>query len=110
MSPEAMNKLADEYTLSNGLINYLYCFRNYLSDITGMDNTGFSSSADFGNTSGGQETLQSTTVDSQPQGHLEITPAERDALLAKYNEQVYNTCNHSYCYYYNYLIIMLVRC
>jgi hypothetical protein len=36
MSAEAMSKLADTYTLSNGLINYLYLFRSYLNDITGM--------------------------------------------------------------------------
>lgn len=36
MSAEAMSKLADTYTLSNGLVNYLYLFRSYLSDITGM--------------------------------------------------------------------------
>lgn len=33
MSPEAMNKLADQYTLSNGLVNYLLLFRQYLSDM-----------------------------------------------------------------------------
>ena len=35
MSSESMNKLADEYILSNGMVNYLYCFRNYLGDVTG---------------------------------------------------------------------------
>ncbi len=32
-----MNKLADDYVLSNGLVNYLYCFRNYLSDKPEID-------------------------------------------------------------------------
>lgn len=31
MSPEAMNKLADEYTYSNGLVDYLACFRTFLN-------------------------------------------------------------------------------
>eukprot|EP00601_Ochromonadales_sp_CCMP2298_P003722 CAMPEP_0173190152 /NCGR_PEP_ID=MMETSP1141-20130122/12190_1 /TAXON_ID=483371 /ORGANISM="non described non described, Strain CCMP2298" /LENGTH=684 /DNA_ID=CAMNT_0014114237 /DNA_START=268 /DNA_END=2322 /DNA_ORIENTATION=+ len=35
MSAEAMSKLADEYQLSNGLVNYLHLFRSYLNDITG---------------------------------------------------------------------------
>jgi hypothetical protein len=35
MSPEAMNKLADTYTLSNGLVNYLHLFRSYLNDVSG---------------------------------------------------------------------------
>eukprot|EP00597_Dinobryon_sp_UTEXLB2267_P001077 CAMPEP_0170069002 /NCGR_PEP_ID=MMETSP0019_2-20121128/7808_1 /TAXON_ID=98059 /ORGANISM="Dinobryon sp., Strain UTEXLB2267" /LENGTH=692 /DNA_ID=CAMNT_0010276873 /DNA_START=292 /DNA_END=2370 /DNA_ORIENTATION=- len=39
MSADAMNKLADEYILSNGLVNYLYCFRNYLNEMTGMEAT-----------------------------------------------------------------------
>lgn len=34
MSAEAMNKLADNYTLSNGLINYLLLFRNFLNGLT----------------------------------------------------------------------------
>lgn len=36
MTLDSMNKLADEYILSNGMVNYLYCFRNYLGDITGV--------------------------------------------------------------------------
>jgi hypothetical protein len=32
MSAEAMSKLADTYTLSNGLVNYLHLFRTYLND------------------------------------------------------------------------------
>lgn len=35
MTPEAMSKLADTYTLSNGLVNYLHLFRSYLNDISG---------------------------------------------------------------------------
>lgn len=34
MSIEGMNKLADQYTLSNGLINYLLLFRTYLHDLS----------------------------------------------------------------------------
>lgn len=34
MTPEAMNKLADQYTLSNGLVNYLLLFRQYLGELT----------------------------------------------------------------------------
>eukprot|EP00981_Chlorochromonas_danica_P013412 scaffold6314_cov273-Ochromonas_danica.AAC.25 len=30
LTPEGMNKLADQYTLSNGLVNYLMLFRSYL--------------------------------------------------------------------------------
>ena len=37
MDAESINKLADSYTLSNGLVNYLFCFRSYLSDMTGME-------------------------------------------------------------------------
>lgn len=33
MSPEAMSKLADMYTTSSGLIDYLSCFRNYLTSM-----------------------------------------------------------------------------
>ena len=33
-----MNKLAETYTLSNGLVNYLHLFRSYLNDITGAGN------------------------------------------------------------------------
>lgn len=33
MTAENMNRLADSYTLSNGLVNYLLCFRSYLGDI-----------------------------------------------------------------------------
>ena len=36
MSVESMNKLADDYILPNGMVNYLYCFRNYIGDITSM--------------------------------------------------------------------------
>lgn len=36
MTLDSMNKLADDYILSNGMVNYLYCFRNYLGDITSM--------------------------------------------------------------------------
>eukprot|EP01038_Epipyxis_sp_PR26KG_P007978 gene7978-10818_t len=35
MSPEEINKIADKYTQSNGLINYLHFFRNYLNDMVG---------------------------------------------------------------------------
>lgn len=35
MSAGAMNKLADEYTLSNGLVNYLHLFRTYLNESSG---------------------------------------------------------------------------
>jgi hypothetical protein len=35
MNPEAMNKLADQYTLTNGLVNYLHLFRSYLNDTSG---------------------------------------------------------------------------
>jgi hypothetical protein len=34
MTPEAMNRLAENYTLSNGLVNYLLLFRNFLNDLT----------------------------------------------------------------------------
>ena len=37
MPLDSMNKLADDYILSNGLVNYLYCFRNYLSDKPEID-------------------------------------------------------------------------
>mmetsp|Transcript_6973 Transcript_6973/g.11634 ORF Transcript_6973/g.11634 Transcript_6973/m.11634 type:complete len:796 (-) Transcript_6973:352-2739(-) len=39
MTAEAMSKLTDEYTLSNGLVNYLHLFRTYLNDITGTGKT-----------------------------------------------------------------------
>lgn len=32
MTAEAMNKLADTYTLSSGLVNYLHLFRTYLNE------------------------------------------------------------------------------
>ena len=53
MSLESMKKLADEYILSNGMVNYLYCFRNYLGDITGMESSGAAAygSSSFGTTS-----------------------------------------------------------
>lgn len=35
MTPEAMSSLAEKYTLSNGLVNYLLLFRNFLQDLTG---------------------------------------------------------------------------
>lgn len=35
MTPQMMNDLADEYTLSQGLIDYLSCFRTYLNDMVG---------------------------------------------------------------------------
>lgn len=34
MTAEAMNKLADSYTQSTGLVNYLLLFRNFLNDLT----------------------------------------------------------------------------
>jgi Ca2+-binding EF-hand superfamily protein len=34
MNAESMNRLADSYTLSNGLVNYLMCFRSYLGDLS----------------------------------------------------------------------------
>jgi hypothetical protein len=33
MSAETLNKMADTFTVSNGLINYLHFFRNYLNDL-----------------------------------------------------------------------------
>lgn len=39
MTPEAINKFADQYALSNGLINYLLLFRQYLSDMGGRAST-----------------------------------------------------------------------
>eukprot|EP01036_Dinobryon_divergens_P032163 gene32163-41698_t len=36
LSLDSVNKLADDYILPNGMVNYLYCFRNYAGDITGM--------------------------------------------------------------------------
>lgn len=55
MTADAMNKLADEFVLSNGLVNYLYCFRNYLNEMTGMDtvdmnNNSLNKSATFSST------------------------------------------------------------
>lgn len=35
MTAEAMNKLADTYTLSSGLVNYLHLFRSYLNEVGG---------------------------------------------------------------------------
>lgn len=34
MSAQAIARLADSYTLSNGLVNYLLCFRSYLGELT----------------------------------------------------------------------------
>jgi hypothetical protein len=34
MTPEAVNKLADSYTQSSGLVNYLLLFRNFLNNLT----------------------------------------------------------------------------
>jgi hypothetical protein len=45
MSAEAMNKLADTYTLSNGLVNYLHLFRSYLNDVSGSAGLSKSQSA-----------------------------------------------------------------
>lgn len=39
MTPEAMNKLADNHTMSSGLVNYLLLFRNYLHGLGGGRNT-----------------------------------------------------------------------
>jgi hypothetical protein len=39
MTPEKINKLADQFSLSNGLVNYLLLFRTYLSDIGGNQNS-----------------------------------------------------------------------
>ena len=35
MTPEAMNKLADSYVVSSGLIDYSACFRDYLFNLSG---------------------------------------------------------------------------
>jgi Ca2+-binding EF-hand superfamily protein len=35
MTPQMVNELADEYTLSQGLVDYLSCFRTYLNDMVG---------------------------------------------------------------------------
>lgn len=37
MTPEVMNRLADEYTTTSGLVDYLSCFRNYLHDMVGNE-------------------------------------------------------------------------
>jgi Ca2+-binding EF-hand superfamily protein len=37
MSAEVMNRLADEYTITSGLVDYLSCFRNYLHDMVGNE-------------------------------------------------------------------------
>jgi hypothetical protein len=37
MTAQAMNQLADSYTLSSGLINYLSCFRTFLNDLAGTE-------------------------------------------------------------------------
>lgn len=39
MTAEAMNKLADNYTQSSGLVNYLLLFRNFLNDLTKNSST-----------------------------------------------------------------------
>ena len=52
MSAEAMSKLADQYTLSNGLVNYLHLFRSYL-------NGDGSSTANGGSSGGGLPRSQS---------------------------------------------------
>jgi len=35
MSAEKINRMTEEFTQSNGLVNYLHFFRNYLNDLTG---------------------------------------------------------------------------
>jgi Ca2+-binding EF-hand superfamily protein len=40
MTAEAMSVLAEKYTLSNGLINYLLLFRNFLQDLTSTNPNG----------------------------------------------------------------------
>ena len=35
MTPQTVNELADEYTLSQGLVDYLSCFRTFLNDMVG---------------------------------------------------------------------------
>ena len=66
MTLDSMNKLADDYILSNGMVNYLYCFRNYLGDITSMGSSSGAAAAaacGSGNVSTGQLTSPS---DSKP--------------------------------------------
>jgi hypothetical protein len=44
MNAEQISGLADKYSLSNGLVNYLLLFRNYLQDMTGTAPTTFAES------------------------------------------------------------------
>jgi hypothetical protein len=44
MTAEAMNKLADAYTQSSGLVNYLLLFRKFLNDLTKNSSLGVSQS------------------------------------------------------------------
>lgn len=44
MSAEQISGLADKYSLSNGLVNYLLLFRNYLQDMTGTNPAAFTQS------------------------------------------------------------------
>jgi hypothetical protein len=44
MTAEAMNKLADQYILSNGLVNYLLLFRQYLGELTSSSQGGMRAS------------------------------------------------------------------
>ncbi len=126
-----MNKLADEYTISGGLVEYMSCFRNYLNGmVKSLSTTTLSASnsrSSFTDTE--KKKFESLNhpwdFDYKREKHpvypywksaaslhrdvisevkpvvpsaLEksaslLTPAEKDALLQKYDEKVLNSCS-----------------
>lgn len=84
MTAESMNKLADSYTLSNGLVNYLFCFRSYLNDITGRETAKSKSFAILDNNSRDFATIPVKPLDLRP-----IHPWEFDYKPNKYGDHPY---------------------
>lgn len=87
MTAESMNKLADSYTLSNGLVNYLFCFRSYLSDLTGMENSSMSKSKSFAVLDNGGRDF--TTINVKPLDLRPIHPWEFNYKPNKYGDHPY---------------------
>ena len=82
MTLDSMNKLADDYILSNGMVNYLYCFRNYLGDITGMGSS--TGGVAYGTTGSFSTGLLATSSDAKP-----LHPWDYDYKREKHGNSVF---------------------
>lgn len=144
MGVEEINRLADQYTVSNGLINYLYFFRSYLNDMVGGINSNSTrpkpSKEELNNTNNAvtKDSLKLRPLHpwefdykrekhpdhpywfnaSQPKPELDsrlglslslpnipppnekgakdLTAAEREQLLSRYDEKILSICSKSY--------------